>query len=122
MTVFFCLRTTERRKDQIVAKQDAFRVITCIVYAQLLSGHNIVAQNKKTIASLGDRSSWTMNQDDPFGPTSSFGPIRSFRQTSSFGPIRSFGPTRSLKIARTVIEQLHYSKLLRRLDGNLTII
>ena len=43
-------------KGQVIAKQDAFRVIACIVYAQLLSEHKIVAQNKKTIASLGDRS------------------------------------------------------------------
>ena len=43
-------------KVQIVAEQDAFRVIACIVYAQLLSKQEIVAQNKKTITSLGDRS------------------------------------------------------------------
>ena len=42
-------------KGQIVAEKDAFRVIACIVCAQLLSEHKIVAQNKKTIASLEDR-------------------------------------------------------------------
>ena len=59
-------------KGQIVAEQDAFCVIACIVYAQLLSEHKIVAQNKNTIALLRDRSTGrrirTTRSDNKFVP------------------------------------------------------
>ena len=93
-------------KIQIVAEQDAFRVIAYIVHAQLLSEHKIVVQNKKTTASLGDRFTGRR--------------IRMTRSDNKFASANQI--VRTNKIAWTVILRLHSSKSSRRSDGYPTVI
>ena len=113
------LRATERRKTESSRNKTRFRVIACICTRNGTSFNMIVAKqedhcvartNRKSrfsqkdgASNFWDRSSRTTNQNDPIGPTRSFGPIRLLGPTRSLGSLSNIFNIWSHLQDRTVI-------------------
>ena len=88
MTVTCLFTLNGRVNGQIVAEQDAYRVITCIVYAQLLSESRRTRRpSRRSETDLRDDKSYR-----PVRTTISHQRIRSTRSTNKFAPANQIDP------------------------------